>query len=278
MVLNLAEPDRRELATSPLVLTVCQVRFEETLAVADARVILRIQEMLAASGAGAYPKIDQVKGPALQFSVSSEEGSEESRSLPQVAGWRLQSEDGAWIASIMPDFAALETSRYTTWEADFGPRVGALIEAVQTYVEPALEERLGLRYVDRLTALEVKEPPDWTRYLDASLLGVLLHDTLGRAVASTQQQIDLDLGQDVRCILRHGHPSGGEDGSIHTYVLDYDIYRQSARAFDANAIKQTLEHFSDAALQLFHASLNPEYLGRLREGVASALNSPGGIE
>ena len=264
MVLNLPPPDRTSLRASPLVLTVCQVRFEQTLAVADARVALGVQSSLGGPG-GLYPRIDPVRGPSVQFSVTSE-GAGESRALPSVGGWRLQSDDGAWIASIMPDFVALETTRYTTWDEDFAPRMSDLLDAVQNVVSPALEERLGLRYVDRLGGLEIREPQDWTRYLDPALLGVLLQETLGPAAVTTQQQIDLVLDNDVRCILRHGHPADTDDDGLQTYVLDYDVYRQSARAFDVNGINKALSMFSDAALQLFHANLNPKYLDFLRDG------------
>jgi uncharacterized protein (TIGR04255 family) len=263
MVLNLPSPDRHQLARSPLVLTVCQVRFEQILAVADARVMLGVQEALGGP-TGLYPRVDQIKGPSLQVLVSAE-GGQESRPLQGVAGWRLQSDDGAWTASVMPDFVALETTRYTTWEADFGPRMSSLLDAVAAHVNPALEERLGLRYVDRLTGLAIREPAHWTRYIAAPLLGVLLHETLGSAVVSTQQQIDLNLGGDVRCILRHGHPTEVDDEGLQTYVLDFDVYRQSARRFDVEGIKDALALFSDAALQLFHESLNRDYLTWLKE-------------
>src|SRR4051812_49383781 len=119
MVLNLPAADHSQLARSPLVLTVCQIRFEETLAVADARLILEMHERLGGTS-GPYPRIEQVKGPAFEFALSGE-GMNETQKLPQVAGWTLQSDDGSWIASIMPNHVALETKKYTRWDTDFGP-------------------------------------------------------------------------------------------------------------------------------------------------------------
>jgi uncharacterized protein (TIGR04255 family) len=264
MVLSLPAPDRRELLRSPLVLTVCQVRYEQTLALADPRIALAVQETLGGVS-GPYPRMDQLKAPSFQFSVSAE-GAAESRPMSGVGGWRLQSDDGAWTVTIMTDSLALETSRYKTWEADFGPRMGQVIEAVASATSLVLEERLGLRYVDRLTGLEIEDSADWAKYVDTNVLGVLRHPVLGPAVSTSQQQVDLNLGGDVRCILRHGQPEDTDDNDTRSYVLDFDVYRQAARPFDVEGIKQAIETFSDAALQLFHACLNPSYLRWLREG------------
>jgi uncharacterized protein (TIGR04255 family) len=263
MVLGLPAPDRRQLLRSPLVLTVCQVRFEETLALADPRVAISIQSALGGAS-GPYPRMEQLKAPAFQLSVSAQGGAE-TQQLSGISGWRLQSDDAAWTVSIMTNFVALETSRYSTWE-DFGPRMAALLDALTSSTSLVLEERLGLRYVDRLTGLAISDPADWNHYVDSHLLGALRHGVLGPAAVSTQQQIDLRLDGDVRCILRHGHPGDADENGTRSYVLDYDIYRQAARPFDAAGIKDALETFGDAALQLFHASLNPAYLDWLREG------------
>ena len=264
MVLDLPSPDRSQLARSPLELTVCQVRFEQTLALADPRIALNIHEALGGP-AGAYPRMDQIKAPSFQVALSSE-GTAETQPLSGVGGWRFQSEEGGWIVSLMTDFVALETTRYTTWEADFGPRMGQLLAALAASVNPVLEERLGLRYVDRLSGLRVDSSSDWARYVDTTVLGVLRHPTLGPAVITTQQQLELNLGGDARCILRHGNPTGVDEDGLRSYVLDYDVSRQAARPFEVEGIKDALEGFSDASLQLFHLCLNSDYLTSLRTG------------
>ncbi len=65
----------------------------------------------------------------------------------------------------MPDHVSLETTSYTTWGDDFQPRLTALIEATATCVEPAIEQRLGLRYVDRIRELELTSIGAWRDYI-----------------------------------------------------------------------------------------------------------------
>ncbi|MEX0985345.1 MAG: TIGR04255 family protein [Actinomycetota bacterium] len=260
MVLGLPSPNRQKLPFSPLELTVCQVRFEETLAIADAKLILAIRDRLG--GESRYPRLEQEQ-PSFQVAVSAQ-GAPTQPLMGQVFGWKLQSADATWRVSIMPTFVALETTDYDTWE-DFGPQMGVLLDATAELISPALEQRLGLRYIDRLRDLQIRESKGWADYVTSPLSGILMHESLGPAVATSQQQALLDLGGELKCLLRHGQPEGDD----HTYVLDYDIFRQSARPFDASTIKTALRQFSDAALQLFHASLNPDYLARLLEGKAS---------
>ena len=248
MSVKLPEPDRTPLARSPLQLVVCQVRFEETLAISDPKLMLAIHRRLGGR-TGPYPKVEAVKG--LRFDVQINVAG--VNSLPSEApysGWRLSSEDG-WTVSVMPDHVALETTRYTTWDADFRSRLGELIDAVQTEIKPATEQRLGLRYIDRITHPPVDSPAAWRGYIATELLGPVLHDALGPAVKTTQQQVVLDFGSGVQCLLRHGFFADPNQEGRLTYLLDFDVFRADLQPFDPEGIKSAADQFSELSLQLF---------------------------
>ena len=61
--MSLPDPVKAPLGKSPLQLVVCQVRFEETLAVSDAKLVLRLHGDLGGR-AGRYPKLESVRGDA----------------------------------------------------------------------------------------------------------------------------------------------------------------------------------------------------------------------
>jgi uncharacterized protein (TIGR04255 family) len=257
MVLDLPPPSFRFLPRSPLELVVCQVRHEERRI--EPHVALAIQEALGGPD-GDFGRIEQVELHSAVLAVAA------GGSVPPVSevahGWHLKTTDGGWTVALLPDHVSLETTRYTTW-SDFHPRLEATIRAVESVASPTMEQRLGLRYVDRLRGLPVDSPADWSRWIQPSVLGPALHDVLGQAVTSSRQQIDLDLGHGRVCVLRHGmvrDPDGNP-----SYLLDFDVYRQQARRFSANDLVKAVDEFHQTADSLFEQVITSELLAYLAE-------------
>ncbi len=253
--MRLPEPDRTPLARSPLQLVVCQVRFEETLAVSDPKLMFAIHERLGGR-TGRYPKLEAVKGSRLDVQISVT-GASLLPSESPYSGWRLSSEDG-WTVSVMPDHFALETTSYTTWDGDFQSRFAELTDAVQSEIGPATEQRLGLRYIDRVSEPPVETAAGWRGYIADEFLGPVLHNVLGSAIKTTQQQVVLDLGEGAQCLLRHGFFADQNQEGRLTYLLDFDVFRSVLQPFDADGIKAAAGQFNELSLQLFQQATTPE--------------------
>jgi uncharacterized protein (TIGR04255 family) len=259
--LDLPEPDRSRLARSPLELVVCQIRHERRLVVGEGATALAVHEALGGAS-GPYPSIDEVSGAEVNLVMGIGMGAPNVRET-KTSGWRLTSADGAWVITLMPDNFSLETSAYTTWAGDFAPRLAALIDAVAERIQPTFEQRIGLRYVDRITELGLTELAAWQPFLRPELLGLVVHPQLGPGVRSYQQQLLIELADGVMAGLRHG-PVVEAGRDVVDYQLDYDIFRQGGRAFDAAAIKDAAAQFNVYALQLFQAAISDALLEELR--------------
>lgn len=258
MPLELPEPDRIRLPRSPLELVVFQVRFNRYAAVSDAHTATRFHTALAERMDG-FGEISEVVTGEVNFSIGP---AGQTVNEARTTGWRFASTPTT-AAVLMPDHVALETSAYSTWE-DFAPAARAVIDAVREVVDPAIEQRTGLRYVDRITELMLKTPADWAPYLQPELLGVILHPQLGPAVRAAHQQLLIDLEDGAQCGLRHGPIDNPVTGTVD-YVIDLDLFRDGGRPFDADQIKQELERFHTWALQLFQASVTEDLLSYLRD-------------
>jgi uncharacterized protein (TIGR04255 family) len=256
---DLPEPDTTRLERSPLELVVCQIRHERRLVVADGATALIVHEALGGAD-GPYPSIDEISGAELNVVMGI--GVPDVRET-KTSGWRLMSADGAWVITLMSDNFSLETSAYTTWSEDFAPRLGALIDAVEEHVKPTLEQRIGLRYVDRINELGLTELAAWTSYLRPELLGLVGHPQLGPGVRTYQEHVVIELADGVTAGLRHG-PVIDPGRETVDYQLDYDIFRQRGRPFDASAIKAAAAEFNTYALQLFQATISDALLEELR--------------
>lgn len=261
MVLDLPAPDQTELPGSPLELVVCQVRYETRLVASDGSTARAIHDMLG-NADDEYVNVEPagsatvsvVAGPAVPAGVSE----------TKLTGWRFTSRDGRWIASVMPDHASLETTAYTTWAKDFEPRLHRLVDAVAEHIQPAFEQRLGLRYIDRIKELRLKRLTEWKPYLRSELLGLLMHPQLGPFVRAAQHQTILELDQETQCGLRHG-PLADEDQEVVDFVLDYDLFRQGGRPFEVEDIKGAATRLNRWAHQVFEATVTDELMARFRK-------------
>jgi uncharacterized protein (TIGR04255 family) len=260
MTLELPEPDTTRLPRSPLELVVFQVRFNRYAAVSDAHTATRFHAALAERVEG-FDDIGEVVSGEVNLSVGPA-GQAVNEALTTTTGWRFSSTPTT-AAILMPDHVALETSAYTTWE-DFAPAAQAVLDAALEVVDPALEQRTGLRYVDRITELGLQTVGDWAPYIQPEMLGIILHADLGPYVRAAHQQVIIELDDGARCGLRHGPLENPATGTVD-YVLDLDLFRDGGRPFDAEQIKRELERFHTWALQLFQAAVTDELLSYLRE-------------
>jgi uncharacterized protein (TIGR04255 family) len=239
-----------------LELVVCQVRHDDR-AVSGAAA-LQIQEELGGP-AGHFPRIEQVEMQTATIAVGS--GAVVPGPSDISRGWHLKSADGSWTAALLPGHFSLETTRYTTWN-DFRGLFGDLCRAVERAVPPTIEQRVGLRYVDRISGLNASAPRHWERWIHHDILGPPLHAMLGRSVLATRQQIDLDLGEGRACILRHGAVGDptAPPGKTNVYLLDFDIYREQARRFASGDVLAATQGFHELADALFVQVITPDLL------------------
>jgi len=265
MPLALPEVDDVQLERSPLAIVVCQLRYEQNLAVSDGDVALAIHDAPGGRD-GPYPRIEpqQMFSAQVEFRTGTGMTPLASAATVPVRGWRMRSETGDWVASVMPDHVALETNAYRRWSGGFRERLIALLSAFPGHARPRIEERLGLRYVNRLSEEDAATPDDWVNLVSRDLLGPVGHSFWGPGVENFQEQIQLDLGGDLRCLFRQGLIPNEDGGGFDGYLLDYDVFRQSPRRLDLEEVEPTLDSMNRAALALFQASLTPAYLADLR--------------
>jgi uncharacterized protein (TIGR04255 family) len=256
--LQLPEPADVPLVRSPLVLVVCQIRHDRRLAVAETRTGLAVQRMLGDK----YPEIGQQHAASMEVVMGPGAGAPHVNHEAIPGGWRLQSDDGTWTVTLLPEAFSIETSSYSGW-TDFRARLHDLVAAVVSTYAPELEQRIGLRYVDEIFHPEVSEPHGWKGWIDDDLLGPLAHPALAGSVRAAQQIVDFDAGGGHRVILRHGTSQVVND-QRWVYLLDHDCFRQAGREFNQDELMASADALHKVALQVFQAAVTPEmyaYLG-----------------
>jgi len=259
MTLKLPEPVDELLERSPLKLVVCQVRHRRKLAVSDIGAGLGVQDAL---GGPDNWNLEEFFQQTFAVGPSGDEMPVRPVGVGPDRGWRLTSEKGDYLATLLPTSFSLETANYTTWEA-FSGQFEVLVRAVGKSIRPEAEERLGLRFVNQIENPTVQTPSGWMEWIRPEVVGILSDERIGPSILATQQVIDIDAGRRMRAAIRHGLAKDSDTGRL-TYILDLDTFRQGVRVFDANGIVGELSKLHRLTLQLFQWMITEKMYRYLR--------------
>jgi uncharacterized protein (TIGR04255 family) len=240
------------LAHAPVKLVVAQVRFERHVDVAEASFVTRLSKLVGDE----FSTIEQANvrqitaSPAGMVTVTdSAEG-----------GWTLSSKDAKIV--VLESSAALEVTRYVDW-GEFRAQLERLLRTVEELVQPATEQRVGLRYIDELDSEEGVHS-SWKGFVRDSLLGPVLHPDMGSAITSIEQRIVFSYDGGATCLLRHGYTT--EPPLNGRYIIDTDVFREVKGAYDGDSISRAYDSFHAKADEVFLGCLTPEYIEQLRTG------------
>lgn len=265
MPVELPPADRTVLKKAPLSLVVCQVRFDEVEGLADRKAARRFFTRLGGTD-GFFPKFTQVH--LQQVTINARPLPGESPSTDQQRGWRFTSLDEKWHISLLRDSLSVETGAYRSWD-EFGPRLDQALAVLVDEVDPAIEQRLGLRFVNVITLDEVLKAEDWKGYVVDDLLAPGLHPILGEGISAAQHRVVLDLMDEIRCILNYGLVPDVNGSGRLAFLLDLDVFRERSAPFSSTEVFKAAELMNERAVSLFQQVTTPELLDRLRGKVGS---------
>jgi uncharacterized protein (TIGR04255 family) len=239
---------RIEFSNNPLKVVVAQIKFPAMFGLTEPSALAGFQAALGHRYPSALPRIPNVTvtvGPAGVAETMTDAGPV-----------RLASDDGMWLISIGNDAVALETKGYESW-IGFRDRLEELVVTIPEALRPHHMERLGLRFVDQIQAPDVATPSDWREYIVPSLIGdadSLIFD--GRLILGLQQ-MSFRMG-DSTVNLRHGYVQNPADADFpSTYVIDTDLFTETAQGFAWAAILERVNQYHDWAWSLFRRSITP---------------------
>ncbi|RKQ92984.1 uncharacterized protein (TIGR04255 family) [Solirubrobacter pauli] len=266
MIADLPEPQHEHLASAPLELAVWQLQFSEPAAVQDPAVGTQVAEALASDGHGAF-QLTRLSSQMI-FAFASGQAPQPPESV-EPDGWQLRR--GQLVVNLNRQSLSVETTAYQGWDR-FSAVFGALCRALEvSAVDLPGEQRLGLRYVDRISLPGVRKPADWEGLLAPWLVASMTHEHLGDAVLAAAGQVELAVEEGSQATLRYRAFPDFERRGRQTVMLDFDTFRQGYRTFSTQTILDTSNQFHDVAHRLFEASITSELravFGREKEASA----------
>ncbi len=249
-------PAEVPLATPPLVRVIAQVRFPVIASVEKREFIAPFQETIRRD----YPVLRPEQSQRVVF------GPDGVRDARATTAWRFHDMGSDWRVTLAPDFLALETGRYSSRD-DFLARFRSVLLALEAHVDPRVIDRLGVRYIDRITGTNV-----------ADLSALVRPEVSGVLTTPLGQFLQLALSEHVFVLpetaglakARWGLVPGGstvDPAAVEpiegpSWLLDIDAFQSDSRAFDVDGAVAQARSFAERIYSIFRWAVTNEFLRR----------------
>ena len=248
------------LPQAPLARVIAQTRFPPILAIRNPDKVAVFQEEVRE----AYPHLSLEQVHRIELGG-------QTPNVSQGLIWRLadQEKDAPWRVSLGVDFVALETSSYVS-RTDFLDRWGTVLSALEGTFNPASANRLGLRYINRLTGAALGQVNEMVR---PGVLGLIQSSEEPEAELGASA---LHLMTDAQFLVRDGariHARWGQlpNNATHdpdaieavegpSWVLDLDMFTTEPRAFALESLHTAATDFAECLYWLFRQMVRAEFL------------------
>lgn len=245
-----ADNDRYAYVRSPLIETICQLRFPTILSIGSTEPA-QFQEAIRSD----FPRYvaRQEQQPPRVVNGKLEQ-------VPPITNYNFISSDGRWKVNLTKDFIALSTLSYTRWE-DFAQRLDKILALFIQIYQPAFFERIGLRYVNAFSRNRLGlEGELWDDLINAPFIGVLSEpDVEETKTSKCALDVEMSLGEQ-RHMKLHAGPGLLGDGKKDPepkFILDGD-FSVVDKELPATRIAGDLDVLHDYAVRLFNAAVTQE--------------------
>jgi uncharacterized protein (TIGR04255 family) len=241
------------LRDAPLVRVIAQVRFPLVVAIEQRDFIAPFQEAIRAD----YPLLREEQTP--QGFVIGPGG---VSSVPPQRVWRFADVEERWRVTLAPDFLALETTAYTS-RTDFFAKLQSLLHVLNERVEPKIVDRLGVRYIDRISGTAMARIADLVRPEVRGIAGTTASDHVQHALTEAVFLINRS-----RILARWGRlPAGAtvDSNAIEaidepSWILDLDMFSTESFTFDVDRIVAEAKGFAERIYAFFRWAVTDEFL------------------
>jgi uncharacterized protein (TIGR04255 family) len=244
-------PEQVSLPQAPLVRVIAQVRFPKSLAVEER------------ATAAAFQKLVQVEYPVLRHEqIQTVIVGPEGTAQAAETSWRFADVDNHWRLSLAPEFLALETTNYTS-RADFLDRLQRGLSALHQIIDPKLTDRIGVRYIDRVTGPAFKQLPKLVRPEALGIFDTPLQKYVRHALTESLLAVDDGVIRMRTAVMPPNathDPTALEPVAEPSWILDLDMFSEKSEPFAPAEVMARATRFTERVYALFRSLITEEFL------------------
>lgn len=247
------------LANAPLVVVITQVKFSEVLSVESVDVVSKFQDAIKDT----YGQLERVAVNPIQILF---QGKTQQQQIQPVTHWRFSdsAEDWTYRCTLTTQFITLECQHYKSRD-EFFDRLTHLLQAVAQFIKPHTVQRIGVRYVNRITGQELT---DAHLLVIPEIAGVVATPMASLTTQSASEMV-FALPGTTKLVARLGllPPLTVIDAGIppieeRCFMLDLDVFDEAPIKFDASAVAIRAKEFAQRSYTFFRWAVTEEFLRR----------------
>ncbi len=248
-------PAEVPLRDAPLVRVIAQVRFPIESSVDKGDVVEPFQNAIRST----YPVLREEQAQAVSAQVPNAVFTVESGKA-----WRFLDLEANWRVSLNRQFLALETRAYTSRD-EFLSRLADMLGALDNYVGPKLVDRVGIRYIDRISGRSLE---DIAQLVRPEMRGIVGSEASRHVQHSLTESVFAMDGHSL--LARWGQvpagatvdPSTVEPLNEPSWVLDLDAFSTAPFAFEPDEVLERARTYAARVYAFFRWAVTPEFLAR----------------
>jgi len=249
-------PAEVSLPEAPLVRVIVQVRFPTILAIEKRELVAPFQEILR----DRYPvlRVEQTRGILI--------GPEGPEAVAPSVVWRFADIGGNWRVSLATEFVAIETTAYEC-RGDLLDRLDQVIQALKHQFGPKTVDRLGVRYIDRITGDAIAHINEMVRPEILGITGTAMVEYADRALSEALFSIP-ETSAFIQARWGILPPNGTVDPAAmepvdeRSWILDLDIFNQEPGPFEPATILANASGFAERCYTFFRWVVTDDFLRR----------------
>ncbi len=190
-------------------------------------------------------------------------------------GWMLATSDRATAVTLLPSMVVMQTRDYKRYSTSLGGPLAKVLSLFTEATGVSRVQRLGLRYVNRLTDPAAGSPAFWCDHIREPFAGAL-HGPVAHLVTGVHQQVQLQLDETAGARVQTGvFEEQGAVPPCYSYLVDLDVFREQASMFERTVCADQMRQLNRTALALFAKVLSQQYLAELGPVAVPPSDTPG---
>jgi uncharacterized protein (TIGR04255 family) len=239
---------RKRYKKPPIIEAVCQLRFS-----AESPWDLAMPGLIFERLKSDFPDRKSVKAVQTKFTAGPEGVQQE---ITQTDLIQFASKEGNKLIRVGQNVISVhEINQYSGWD-QFFPQIDRAVAAYRDIVNPTGIDRIGLRYINRITFPE--NPVDLEHYLDLFVhIGSGMPQTYG--LYSMTVDFAFDDGTDLLRVQLASEPGGDIGVNVSRFDLDYFLAKAAKIGFQD--IKKWLDIAHSRVEEAFEAAIKDNLRG-----------------
>jgi len=263
---GLPASERQVLGQTHMEAAVAEVRFvSDRTELPEAEAI----EIWTALGSDEFPVFEKSALSSLNLTVTPDGA---NSSTTRQEGWVVATPTRDLTITLLPAMVIVQTSSYQRFSLSLADPLARALPAFVDATKSSLVQRIGLRYINRLSATDASSPGYWAEQIQPEFAGPL-RGMLGALVQGAHQQVQVRLDETAGARIQSGVFRDAGTDERYSFLVDLDVYREQAMPFEATNCANVTRQLNRTALALFFQVLAPAFVEGLEPRVEEEVHS-----